>query len=133
MRKIIKTVMKTLFIHFFIQKTVLLYPIHMVKMTFCFVSIQMSGCTDFSYQGFMLENSTKEHRFVVALIGSKDPTKKRPTKHYYLLRHEDEYLLQCVFLRGMCVLLCCGMTRRKKQIQQNPASLTVSPHCCIIS
>ena len=51
-----KTVIKELFVHFINWKTVLLYPIQMDKMTFCFVSIQRSGCIDFSYRGSMLQN-----------------------------------------------------------------------------
>ena len=40
-----------------------------------FLLIQMSGYSDFSYQGSMLENSTKDHHFLVLLIASKDPSK----------------------------------------------------------
>ena len=44
-----------------------------------FVLIQMSGYSDFSYQGSMLENSTKDHHFLVLLIASKDPSKNAYT------------------------------------------------------
>ena len=68
-------VMKELFVHFCHLENSFTVPHPIGQNYLLFVLIQMSGYRDFSYQGSMLENSTKDHHFLVLLIASKDPSK----------------------------------------------------------
>ena len=67
--------MKELFGHFCHLENSFTVPHPICQNYLLFVLIQMSGYSDFSYQGSMLENSTKDHHFLVLLIASKDPSK----------------------------------------------------------
>ena len=67
--------MKELFVHFCHLENSFTVPHPIGQNYLLFVLIQMSGYSDFSYQGSMLENSTKDHHFLVLLIASKDPSK----------------------------------------------------------
>ena len=67
--------MKELFVHFCHLENSFTVPHPIGQKYLLFVVIQMSGYGDFSYQGSMLENSTKDHHFLVLTIASKDPSK----------------------------------------------------------